>query len=198
MTIGAFMAGGNSQTGRVENDVYDTPEEVTQTLFTSLPHFFPTGQMIYEPCCGDGKMGRVIEKNGYGVIGTDINPRGYGSKADFKTLTSVPYKNVVTNPPFKDAEELIRKALGEWKVERLALLLKSTYFHASERTVLFDEFKPTHILALPWRPDFHGQGRPTMEMSWFVWDFTTVDAECSYRIAHNLNPKKKSSRKPAS
>jgi hypothetical protein len=33
---------------------------------------------IWEPCCGDGAMARVLEAHGHHVVATDLVDRGYG------------------------------------------------------------------------------------------------------------------------
>jgi hypothetical protein len=35
---------------------------------------------------------------------------------------------------------------------------------------LFDRHTPSFVMPLTWRPDFMGLGRPTMEISWVVWE----------------------------
>ena len=71
----------------------------------------------------------------------------------------------------KRAEEFIRKAASLGKP--FAFLVKSQFWHAKRRLSLFDEFPPSYILPLTWRPDFffkddHG-GSPLMDVMWCVW-----------------------------
>lgn len=197
--LGSHMAGGNSTEGRVKDDFYGTPKEATHSIMQALrPRLKEIEhRTIHEPCCDEGAMGKVMIEYGLKVLGTDINPRGYGYQKDFQKIASNGKKPVITNPPFSLAEELIVRSLEIWESDFLVLLLKSTYFHAGERQALFERHKPTNIFALPWRLDFHNLGRPTMECSWFVWDYRNEKPDCcDYQIAPNLNPKKRAS-KPA-
>lgn len=168
MTLGASMAGGNPKRARPLNDFYPTPDEVTRALLEK----FSFNPEIHECACGDGSMARVIQSYGYKVMGTDLEPRGFGSKIDFFDLKQPLAQAIITNPPFGPgpmARRFIEHALGVLKVDQLALVLKSTYWHAANRQDLFEEFKPAAICPLTWRPDFLGLGRPTMEAMWCVW-----------------------------
>lgn len=188
MGLGSMMAGGNPADGRVEDDFYATPREGTQAVMTMLD--LPPNSLVHEPCCGDGGMATVIKEYGHRVIGTDLVARGFGHKVDIFSIKRQIGKVVITNPPFSLAEDIIRHAMEHMQPDTLALLLKSTFFHAGERQALFDQYRPSMIALLPWRLDFKGLGRPTMECSWFIWTkgFTGYPVT---RICPNLNPKKK-------
>ncbi len=196
MGLGSMMAGGNSATGRVEDDFYPTPPEATEALMQVIAGTLDKSWTIHEPCCGDGAMAKVIAGHGFKVESTDIKPRGFGEEADYRELIMPQGQAVITNPPFTLAPDLITHALWIWEVDFLALLLKSTFFHAADRTSLFNRFRPSLIMPLPWRLDFQNRGRPTMECSWFIWDRRVVkglpeDPDTAYRIAPNLNPKRR-------
>lgn len=162
--IGAAMAGGNPREGRQGADFYPTPDEVTEALLREVRFTGP----VWEPACGDGAMVRVIQRHGLEVIGTDLVDRGMGGGVDFLGCRELLAPEIVTNPPFTLAERFIRHAhaLG---AETVALVLKSTYWHAGGRTGLFREHQPTMVYALNWRPDFLQKGAPTMECVWCVW-----------------------------
>jgi hypothetical protein len=167
--LGSMMAGGNPKKGRQADDWYATPSEVTQALL-EVEKF---EGVIWEPCCGDGAMGRLIEAAGYKVVASDINPRGYGVKRDLFSVKRQVSHSTISNPPFqlgdgRDAADIIRH-LMTLNQRKIALVLKSTYFHAKVRKALFDEFRPARIYPLLWRPDFLCLGRPTMEVQWVVW-----------------------------
>ena len=58
---------------------------------------------IWEPCCGNGAMARVLEARGHRVVGTDLVDRGYGEAGrDFLAETQLRdgVTAVVTNPPY--------------------------------------------------------------------------------------------------
>ena len=175
--LGASMAGGNPdpERGRADSDFYPTPPEVTHALVNAYPRLHQ--DVIWEPCCGDGAMIAALNDQGcQRVVGSDVEV--YPMVRGLKTLrmnafdATVLPKNVtaiVTNPPFEIAPELIMHLLS-LRPQFLALVLKSTFWHAKTRAPLFWSFRPTAIHPLTWRPDFKGLGRPTMEIMWCVWE----------------------------
>jgi hypothetical protein len=166
--IGSRMAGGNSAGGRQDNDSYPTPVAVTRALFTIWK---PSHNLVWEPACGNGVMSKAITRHGYEVYSSDKNNTGFGaSGVDFLWFdTPGCPATIITNPPFNLAEQFIRKAkaLG---IKELALVLKSTYWHAARRYPLWKFWTPSIIAPLLWRPDFLGLGAPTMEIMWCIWD----------------------------
>jgi hypothetical protein len=86
---------------REGRDFYATPAWVTEAL---LRHVRFRGR-IWEPCCGDGAMSRVLAEHGYDVVSTDLVERGFGTPGvDFLTCHDVPggCRSIVTNPPYGD------------------------------------------------------------------------------------------------
>jgi hypothetical protein len=168
------MAGGKSGSGspreRQHADWYPTPKDVTCVLFDRVQF---EGD-IYEPCCGDGSLAVVAEDDyGYSVFGTDLHNRGYGvghgEAFNALKVDKLLAPNIVTNPPFNKAAEIIVH-LWSLRPERMAMLLKSTFWHAETRRHIFESIPPARIIAPTWRPDFLGLDRPTMEVIWCVWE----------------------------
>lgn len=168
------MAGGKRGTGdtrpRQHGDWYPTPANVTQVLMDMVQF----EGAIAEPCCGDGALARVIEHYGYTVYGTDLYDRGYGlghgKHYDIMNLKELMAPNLVTNPPFDIAAGIIEHVMENLRPEKMALLLKASFWHAKSRKPLFDKFRPSRMIALTWRPDFLHLNRPTMEVMWCVWE----------------------------
>lgn len=171
--MGAMMAGGNPANGRNLNDFYPTPWECTYALMLREGMNIPN--VVGEPFVGEGHLADVVKLFNRRVIASDIVDYGY---PETKVIDFFDIKNdmtgknfgIISNPPFKLAEKIIRHSLEVMNVGYLALLLKSTYFHAIRRVDLYNKHKPTTVYALTWRPDFMGLGRPTMECIWAVWD----------------------------
>jgi predicted nucleic acid-binding Zn ribbon protein len=79
---------------------YRTPPGVTKALLRSVR--LPKGK-IWEPCCGDGAIARVLESDGHPVVATDLMDRGYGEGGrDFLAEPRLPdgVTAIVTNPPY--------------------------------------------------------------------------------------------------
>ena len=182
----ASIIGGNlTNRKRQINDWYPTPPDVTEAFMNYID--IDKNTPVWEPCAGDGSMLSVISQYTT-CIGTDLSPqRSDISQHNF--LTDIPNNiskdsMIITNPPFNIAEKIIRHTF-ESGFTKLALVLKSTYFHASSRTKLFEEYKPTKVLPLNWRPDFLGMGSPTMEVSWFYWE-VPCSTKCEYDILKKI------------
>lgn len=175
--LGSAMAGGNPKNGRVRDDWYPTPPDVTKALLQVEE--FPG--RIWEPCAGDGAIVNVLRECGYkDVVASDFNPRAPGIlKRDLFSVTRPVSHSILTNPPFKidatrDAADIIKHLLS-LRPRKLALMLKASYWHAMTRTPLFENNRPAWIYPLNWRPDFHGLGRPVMEVAWVVWHAGNIE-----------------------
>lgn len=184
------LANNSTQVKRRELDFYPTPANVTQALMDFLieEREIAPDTFIWEPACGDGAMADVIRQYGCHVMSTDIRHTGYGiGGMDYLTTpVSKPIYGIITNPPFAQAADFIRKATQEASL--VAMLLKSQYWHAEKRTQLFRDYPPAWVLPLNWRPDFKAaenaengkKGAPLMEVLWTVWIQGNTDTR--YRI----------------
>ncbi len=99
---------------REMNDFYPTPSWVTEALLKHAPLRGP----VWEPCCGDGAIARVIAAHGHTVEATDLADHGHGrSGVDFFQCDAVPAgcQAIVTNPPYGDGgtERKSRKASSQ-------------------------------------------------------------------------------------
>lgn len=172
------LTGAAGLYSRRKLDFYPTPNDVTQALLDFLR--LDKTLTIWEPACGSGKMSQVIENNGYNVVSTDIAKECYGEAAtDYLTATRSGIDAIITNPPFALSESFIKKAKKDAPI--FAFLLKSQYWHARKRLPLFNQYQPTYLLPLTWRPDFlNGSrgGASIMEVFWCVW--LSVDRVTKY------------------
>jgi hypothetical protein len=137
---------------------------------------------VWEPCAGNKAMADVLAATGAKLVCTDLYPRADGvGEGDFFTTTELPegVNAIITNPPFAPAAKFIRHALS-FQPLFFALLLKSTFWHAKGRHPLWQQFTPSYVHPLLWRPDFLGLGRPTMEVSWVVWINDGRHCDCRY------------------
>lgn len=184
--VASRITGGNSEYGRVSSDFYPTPPEVTQALLNFFGIDYVEQKvkdktLIWEPACGEGHMIDVFKKNGLPCTGTDIK-----TGTDFLTAPLIPCKWIITNPPFSQSEQFIRRCLEHKKP--FALLLKSQYWHAKKRLDLFREHMPTYVLPLTWRPDFlfddqkRGHGSPLMDVMWVVWGKDPAEQTAFYPL----------------
>ncbi len=163
---------------RKPSDFYPTPYEGTNSLIPVIKTLLPDGGKIWEPCCGNMDMTRVLEWHGFEVTSTDIRDTGQGiGGVDF--LNDDPEEKwgwipdpdmIVMNPPFSLAYEFIEKALSY--TPNVACLLKIDYWNAISRYELFRTKRPLFVFPLTWRLAFLKAERgnsPLMNCMWVVW-----------------------------
>ena len=159
-------------------DFYATPAWGTEALLRV--ERFPL--RVWEPACGDGAMSHVLERTRT-VVSTDLIDRGYGTApVDFLQTTHAEASAVVTNPPFRLAEEFLHHALSFKKVKKVAFLCRlawlegggrgrSVYNGATPlvRVWVFSDRLPT---ARRNSDEFkHSGGKGGMiAFAWYVWD----------------------------
>ena len=97
-------------------------------------------------------MSRVLEAAGCEVVSRDLVDRGYGEVADFLAIDNLEWDgNIVTNPPYKYAQEFVEKALSiipEGK--KVAMFLKLTFLEGKARRSLFRSapYKTTRLIII--------------------------------------------------
>jgi hypothetical protein len=164
------IVGTNNDGGRPENDFYPTPPEGTAPLL-----FLETFEGdIWEPACGDGSMSKVIESRGYNVISTDVQPRNYGSQLDFFFAPALLAPNIVTNPPFRLAQEFAERGLI-LGASKLALLCKLAFLEGQERGNWFPQTPLKNVYVFSKRITFSREGTDKggngmIAFAWFVWE----------------------------
>ena len=156
---------------RPENDFYPTPPHMTQALLRVEKFKGP----IWECACGDGAISRVLEENGYSVISTDIEPRGYGTQRDFLWLGESLAPNIGTNPPFKLLNEFIEKATS-LNPEKIFLLAKLAALETIERSHILERTKLTRVWIFRERQTMWRNGIAESEnggmipFCWLIWE----------------------------
>lgn len=124
-------------------------------------------------------MAKVLEKNGYNVIGTDLVYRGYGDKEslDFLEETLEDFEgDIITNPPYKYALEFVKKALNSVQDgHKVAMFLKLQFLEGKERKQFFLENPPKIVYVSSSRlkcainGDFKDIKSSAVSYAWFVW-----------------------------
>lgn len=171
---------------RVPGEHYETPPPGTMALVDRHRPRLKTIPVIWEPCCGGGRMARVLkgELPHARLLATDVEDRGYGVggidflDSDWLIGMEPETTAIIMNPPFSDgnkaggglAARFIRHAVIDLKADFVAVLGKAGFWNAQMRQALFAECSPTFLHPLAFRLDFTGQKRPAMEMVWSVWD----------------------------
>lgn len=153
---------------RQKDDFYATPSEATWKLL-DVENFVGN---IYEPCCGQGHISKVLEDAKYNVESTDLVDRGFGSPNIDFLMEREQRDNIITNPPYKNALEFAEKAV-ELSRYKVALLLKLNFLEGQARRKFFEKTPPIRVWVFSQRQSLMKDGNPytggMMALGWFVW-----------------------------
>jgi hypothetical protein len=157
---------------REENDYYATEPRTIHELF-SVEDFIGN---VWEPACGSGHLSKEIEKYNNTVLSTDLVFRGYGSGGiDFLQQHKLYDGHIITNPPYKYAQEFVEHALTIIpNGKKVAMFLKITFLEGQKRKVLFRKNPPKKIYVFSSRRQcamggiFKGSSAACY--AWFVWE----------------------------
>jgi hypothetical protein len=130
-----------------------------------------------EPACGAGHMVKVLEEYFEKVGRSDAYPYGYGPVRDFLTE---PYELnswdwVITNPPFRLAEEFVLRALDVARIG-VAILARTVFLESVGRYEgIFEDQPPTKFAQFSERvPMLRGRldksATTATGYAWFVWE----------------------------
>ena len=178
-------ASNHSDIIREIDDFYATPPVATTVLIKYLNTNY-TGykkDVFWEPACGKGHISEEFHKAGYNIISTDLIDRGYGccgNEYDFlsdeNTLTNC---HIVTNPPYKYAQQFVEKAMDVMEDGKLCcMLLKLTFLEGTKRYEMFKKYPPKHIIVFANRincahsgdfektPEYGG----AVGYAWYIWE----------------------------
>lgn len=157
-----------------QHDYYATPPKAVEMLL-ELEDF---KHIIWEPACGEGHISKVLEAHGHHVISTDLIDRGYGlGNVDFFSISENPGGDIITNPPYKYAQEFVEHALRiSEEGTKIAMFLKIQFLEGKSRRFLFDHHPPTtvYVSSDRIRCAMNGNFEAETERSatcycWFIW-----------------------------
>lgn len=167
--------GHSSKNSRPTGDFYSTPSIAVDKLL-EVEKF---GSIILEPCCGNGAISKVLEKNDYYVISKDLYDWGYGSTGiDFLEDQIIDVNAVITNPPFKLSVEFTKKSLDCTKAKngKVAILNRLQWLESAKRKPLFDQYLSKVFVFSKRIPrfnrfDYEGkQGTSLLCFAWFIFE----------------------------
>lgn len=182
-----FVCNGASNHSDVEreiNDFYATPPVATKVLINYLNDKYPdfSKRLIWEPACGRGHISEVLKQNGYFVASTDLIDRGYGycgPEYDFLKVDKPTNAHIITNPPYKYAQQFVEKSMDIMEDGALCcMLLKLTFLEGTKRYEMFKKYPPKHIIVFANRincahsgdfektPEYGG----AVGYAWYIWE----------------------------
>lgn len=130
-----------------------------------------------EPACGAGHMAKPLKEYFGKVKASDIHAYGYGSVADFLTapLEAGSVDWVITNPPFRLAEDFIKRALIGAR-HGVAILARTVFIESVGRyREIFEQTPPTKFAQFTERvPMVKGRldrkASTATGYAWIVWE----------------------------
>lgn len=141
MTLGAS---NHTDKERQNEDYYATEPKAAEWLL-KLEQF---DKNIWECACGEGHLSKVFETAGHNVKSTDLVNRGYGEgEIDFLAIDNLEFNgDIITNPPYKYAQQFIEKALQIIpEGNKVAMFLKIQFLESKGRKNLFLTHPPKTV-----------------------------------------------------
>ena len=172
-TVFATLGATNHSEGeRAENDYYAT-DPVAATLLIQEENL----SCVWECACGDGALAEVFDSIRVLNRATDLIDRGYGKGGiDFSQEHGTYDGDIVTNPPYKHAEDFIRKAYELIPDGRkVCMFLKLTFLESKARKKLFKEI-PLKTLYVSssrikcYKNNNRSYGSSAIAYGWYVWE----------------------------
>jgi hypothetical protein len=183
---GAMIMNKCSSHAERGHDMYETPECAVEALLRAeqLPLH------IWEPAAGRGAIARVLRDRGHTVITSDINDYGFplDFQRDFLTETAAPagVEAIVTNPPYKLAEQFVSHALN--LAPRVVMLLRLAFLESERRTEILETRGLARVHVFRRRlPMMHRDGwdgpkaSSAVAFAWFVWHRAHGDGDTIVR-----------------
>jgi hypothetical protein len=167
MTLAHSANPGRHRLAERGDDLYETPLEAVRALLAV--ETLPSG-VIWEPACGPGSIVRVLRSIGYRVWSTDLvdygSPDQDESGIDFLLERSAPSSitSIVTNPPFKLAEQFARCALT--LCPRVYMLLRLGFLESERRRDILD----SGSLKTVYVGRRSRNASPALAFAWYCWD----------------------------
>ena len=168
-------ASNHTEKERQEDDYYATDPEAINILL-SVEKF---DKNVWECASGGGHLSKRLKEFGYDVYSTDLVDRGYCDKQlDFLSCNDKFNGDIITNPPFKFAQEFVEKGI-QLTNNKLALFLKIQFLEGKARRKMYDIHPPKIVYVLSSRlscaknADFQymkDNGGSAMAYCWYVWE----------------------------
>lgn len=168
-------------------DYFPTPPWATRALCEELGgKDMLAGYTALEPACGEGHMASPLAEYFSRVAASDVHPYGFGEVFDFLSGAPQPAHWIITNPPFRLAEQFIKHALS-YASRGVAVLVRTSFLESVGRyRELFRDTPPGYVMQFCERVPIH-KGRLTATGStataycWLVWDKRQTRAPTQFR-----------------
>jgi len=166
----------NPDAKREENDYYATDPNAMRIVVPLLKELGISNN-IWECSCGEGHLSKVLVEQGFNVRSTDLINRGFGEVQNFLTRTEKWNGDILTNPPFKLAEEFVEKSMELLEDGNKAIFfLKVQFLESESRKKLFEKYNPKFVIVNSKRQqcamngDFEHYHVNTICYCWFIFE----------------------------
>jgi hypothetical protein len=169
-TFVTLGSSSHTDSKREENDYYATDPICAKELYELGLGLYN----VWEPSCGEGHLARFFDEQGILAKATDLIDRGYGEQADFLKQETSHDGWIVTNPPYKYAQEFCEKAIT--LSGNVAMFLKLTFLEGQKRKLFFKKHPPKYVYVYSARRkcaingNFESVGSSAAAYAWFVWE----------------------------
>jgi hypothetical protein len=171
-TFTTLGASSHSDHEREENDYYATEPKAMELLLEQ-----ESFSNVWECACGAGHLANILKEKLILGKATDLIERGYGQgKVDFLLESDNWDGDIITNPPYKYAQQFVEQSL---KIipdgRKVAMFLKLTFLEGKERKKMFSKYPPKTIyvsssrLKCALNGEFDKTGSSAAAYAWFVW-----------------------------
>lgn len=162
-----------SKDDRAADDFYATEPKAAEWLC----EIEDLNKRIWEPACGQGHLAKVFLRHGHYVLSTDLVNRGFGTGGINFLEINDPYSgDIVTNPPFKLAQEFIEHGLKLIpEGNKVCMFLKLQFLEGTGRKKFFEENPPKRVWVSSSRIQFGANGdfgnrNSMLATAWYVWE----------------------------
>ena len=157
-------------------DFYATPPPAIAALLTTEP--LSPGS-LWDCAAGNGGIVRPLRESGYSVVASDIVERAFKLNfvRDFLHVQEAPagVATIVSNPPYRLAEQFVSHAFG--LVPHVILLLRLAFLESERRSAILDNGQLARVHVFKRRlPMMHRDGwngpraSSAIPFAWFCWD----------------------------
>lgn len=186
-----LRATGKREVSVRTDDFYPTPDIAVVRLIEERPDILsPNYTVAWEPACGDGAICKVLNRHKIKNYGSDLVDRGWKDGRhgiDFlmeRHKFAADVNLIITNPPFKLAEQFVQKAM-DLNVEAL-LLLRLNFLEGVKRQPLLRKYLAdvgvfSGRLPMMHRPGYEGPRNESGAVCFAWFRFSPLCAESSLR-----------------
>lgn len=134
----------------------------------------PIEGTVWDPACGGGNIPERCRLRGLEADGSDLRSRGYGAGGVDFLATHRQVDNIITNPPFKLAEEFVRHALTMAR-HKVAIVARLSFLEGQRRRPLFQSTPVARVWVHSSRVSMPPGGKDvppqngSIAYCWIVW-----------------------------